>query len=178
MTLTDKRRGYIPRRFNKKCNGCPIVDREKYETMCSNCRMRIQDSFSLDIMREHMSHILTYDESKNEFRQTKAEVLSSFSNLINDIVALYDEYEMLQGHLWNGKGTLENNDSLRAELERIYSMRTWKLVQKYISFMEETRVGGILGKGRDTVFTILSRAKSLKKRRASLKVRKGIKKRL
>ncbi len=52
--------------------------------------------------------------------------------------------------LSNGGG-IETNVGARKQLEHIYSMRTWKLLQKYTNFMDKTKFGMFLCRIRDAL---------------------------
>lgn len=56
----------------------------------------------------------------------------------------------LSGMLSNSGG-IESNAGARMQLEHIYSMRTWKVLQKYTHFMDTTKFGKILCRIRDAL---------------------------
>ena len=62
---------------------------------------------------------------------------------------LYEQYREAQ-MLSTGSSDLPADESeARRKLQEIYQMRSWKLIQRYRHFMDETRLGRILSRIRD-----------------------------
>lgn len=160
-----------------------LKDKNNYLKMSEACRKQINEKFSMKITIESMQYEfedLLYNKEYNNKRLELSSKLKTISNLINDYVTLYNEYEYKNQEceevwkikMWyqnlyekslcelnNGKDSinisgfnLSENDAQK-KLQEIYNMRTWKVIEKYKKFMDNTAIGGFLRKIRDKMFT-------------------------
>lgn len=149
-----------------------LKDRDKYKEMSKRCRERIEQGFTKDKMIKKIEkEFIELKEGKGKEKREKiSNAINLLPNLIDDYITLYCEYFLKDNEaeeVWKAKLYFENlaksknvceekNNNFsyidiyaKQELERIYSMRTWKLIQKYRKLMDETSVGFILCKFRD-----------------------------
>ncbi len=85
------------------------------------------------------------------------------SRIIDELVTIFSAYqqkEEVANRLWLNKLRIEdilnnkelfagNGSSAELRLQEIYSMRSWKMIEKYQRFMNNTAVGKVLSKIRD-----------------------------
>ncbi|KTS75471.1 hypothetical protein NS115_24070 [Paenibacillus jamilae] len=109
----------------------------------------------------------------NKCEDEKVHNLKSLSNLIDDYLTLYCEFLQREADLewiWNERNRYNldvrsndlnnvNNNSITEaasllELQKIYSMRSWKLIGKYQNFMDNSRIGLLLSKLRNFVLKV------------------------
>lgn len=141
-----------------------LEDSQKYKQLSENCRLRIEESFSVDnIIIKLEDYFLNHRSIASQNNSVK--YLGVFADLVDDHLTMY--YEFLQREadlewIWNQRIELSNNlnnllekdsshieHAASMELKRIYAMKSWKLVQKYQKFMDSTALGGLLSKIRD-----------------------------
>lgn len=145
-----------------------ILDNNDYLEMSNNCRKRIIEGFSTDLMIRHFEsefyRLIQEKKSHNAISTiTNAELSES---LATDYLSLYVEYEKLDreiNEIWQSRVWFEErcnklmkvlkdkksavqpveltNSEAELKLNEIYNMRTWKLVRKYQNFMENTKLG-------------------------------------
>ena len=145
------------------------------------CRKRIEEGFSTDNMIVNLERELEegQTEERKRERKEKSEELKKYSNLVDEYVSLYSAYEAAE-KLWDdvfwfkGLYEKEKNKKVRSfdnqkdycvdtesnvnsissaelRLQEIYSMRSWKMIEKYQRFMNNTAVGKVLSKIRDGI---------------------------
>lgn len=71
--------------------------KNEYDTLCRNCRAKIEQAFSLDTMIKKMSSALEdcLSEKKKAERQITANAIQHFKHLTEDYMVIYSEYERL-----------------------------------------------------------------------------------
>jgi len=145
------------------------------------CRKRIEEGFSTDNMIVNLERELEegQTEERKRERKEKSEELRKYSKLVDEYVSLYSAYEAAE-KLWDDvlwfKGLYEKEknkkvrffdnqkdycleavsnvnsiSSAEIRLQEIYSMRSWRMVEKYQRFMNNTAVGKVLSKIRDGI---------------------------
>lgn len=150
-----------------------LSDKQKYAKMCELCKMQINEKFSLKVTIETLQNEFEDLVNNNYYKQKrneKSKDLQLTSSIVRDYLTLYNEFESkIQEceEVWNVKewycrlyeeakagASFSNiiNDSQK-KLEEIYNMRTWKMIEGYKKFMDNTVIGGGLRKIRDKVFT-------------------------
>ncbi|NFG60721.1 glycosyltransferase [Clostridium sp. CMCC3677] len=95
---------------------CDILrDKEKYQRLCDNCRSRIEESFSTDIMIENLEKEFKELMSLTclEKRRKASENLKQYECLINDYLTLYTEYELLENSFKNAYTANTKNELMR-----------------------------------------------------------------
>jgi len=151
-----------------------LSDQKAYDVMCLNCRAKIENSFSSQIMirklEQIFEEIVFSDKMKTDRRQT-SEHLKTFHHIVDDYVMVFQMFEASQSEcdeVWRSRewfrqlyenmineGRCEltnlpqNEGDAQRQLEEIYQMRTWKLLQKYRHFMDCTWIGKFFSKLRD-----------------------------
>lgn len=140
-----------------------LSDPNQYEKMCVNARKRIVSKFSLEFMIHRLETILSQLVNDREY-QEKRRVLSSALKLsgtyVDESVTNFLRWQAYAKRARNeqNRANMEKKraaqankalDQAKMELDNIYQMRTWKLIQHYRSFMDNTPVGRGLAKGRD-----------------------------
>lgn len=111
------------------------------------------------------------DENGKEQRNNVAIALQQIPGLVEDYATMYNELESFDNELhlvWESKQwlhqqyhmlldtyrnigeeiTVLNETEAELKLKEIYNMRTWKMIQKYRKFMDETWLGHQLSKVR------------------------------
>lgn len=153
-----------------------LADKIMYKQLCTNCRNKIENGFSTATMIAKLEEIFinaVTNANLIEKRRTKQQQIVLQGDWAEDYYALYVDYENKEfelHELWESKQWLhEQYHSLKSQnnvgtsdiheisryvdaekkLAQIYNMRTWKLIQKYRYFMDETVFGKILSKVRD-----------------------------
>lgn len=157
-----------------------LKDKESYTKVCAACRKRIEEGFSTQIMIQKLERILdnlVEDPYALHKRRDIANALSLVNQYVNDSVDLYRRMEGKEAEaeeVWKSKEWFRNlyecelskkqdgkvleqslliSDPTEAQkqLEEIYMMRSWKLIQRYRSFMDTTGTGKMLSKLRDLI---------------------------
>lgn len=92
-----------------------LEDKDKHEKMCKNCRKRIEEGFSTDIMIENLQNefewLMNDEVLKN--RQQVSKDLRKYNALINDYITLYSEYELLENSFKNAYDGNTKNELMR-----------------------------------------------------------------
>ena len=155
-----------------------LTDRSEYAKMCAACRRRIREGFSSRDTIRKLDRILSDHAADKRLRETRretAETLRRVGAYVDDSFGTYERMEAMQAEtetLWRDReryrrlyeeerdlnriagglspehappGALE----ARRQLEEIYQMRSWKLIQCYRHFMDATWLGRILSRIRD-----------------------------
>ena len=151
-----------------------LQDKERYMQLSKNCRNRIEEAFSSEIMIHKLEQIFSQavqDKEQKQKRNNAVTTLQQVSSLVEDHVTIYGEIEILNSELhmvWESKQwlhqqynmlldtyrniseeiTVLNETEVELKLKEIYNMRTWKMIQKYRKFMDETWLGHQLSKVR------------------------------
>ena len=103
-----------------------ILDSKKYyEEICNNCREKIENRFSTDIMRnlfEHEIKKLLYDTNNKAYYN---------ENLYNELFNLYAEYEMLEFQIKNVNYSINSRDELVRIANSKWGKRLIKLAFKF-----------------------------------------------
>lgn len=128
-------------------------DESLYERCSINCRKRIEEGFSIINMTQSFEKViedLIANESLVEKRRRQSTSLNKMGYLAEELLTnknVGDMWESESGTVWNERCYFEKGMAeADVTLERIYSMRTWKVVQKYRHFMVDTKAGrGIRG---------------------------------
>ena len=144
-----------------------LKDKGNYKIISKNCRERIEKYFSSNIMIQKLEKEFENLMSPEHLEKRKeiSKALKMVSSMIDDYVTLYNEYEntekkceeIWKAKLWFEEHAVETHDDnceyisknttdAQKQLEEIYNMRTWKLVQKYRNFMDNTWVGKTIRK--------------------------------
>ena len=116
-----------------------LADREYYKNLCYECRMRIEESFSTDIMIKKMEQeFLSLDlTGASALRHKKSDDLRKYSDMIDDYLEIYVEYELAeskQEEIWAARewyrSLYERNISITDKLEGISTQRIWRFIFK------------------------------------------------
>ena len=153
-----------------------LSDEAAYAEACASCRKRILDRFSSREMIRRLDRILSDlvgDAEQRERRHEMAAALGRAGTYVDDSLGTYIRMEAMQSEaeeVWKsrewfrrlyeqyreaqmlstGSSDLPADESeARRKLQEIYQMRSWKLIQRYRHFMDETRLGRILSRIRD-----------------------------
>ena len=151
-----------------------LSDKNGYERMRLSCRRRIEEGISSRIMIRRLETIFTglvHDRELRERRRELSSLLRQVGHYVDDALADHQRLlakeseaeEVWQGREWFRKlyeKELEREGPLPSAspadegeaqrmLAEIYQMRTWRLIQRYRRFMDETWLGKLLSKLRD-----------------------------
>ncbi|MBU9706509.1 glycosyltransferase [Paenibacillus sp. AK121] len=139
-----------------------LENSNEYRQMSQRCRKRIEEGFSKEQMittieNELLSHS-NADISKK--RERSSLILKEIPNLVSDYLSLYCVFQQREAdfdYIWHERMNLykaiESSEFNNAavtdgaailELQKIYNMRTWKMIQKYRNFMDHSKLGRIL----------------------------------
>lgn len=151
-------------------NICQLLkDKERYAFLSQNCRKRIEEKFSLDVMIEILEReiqLLCRDGQYADKRRKKNGELRNYYNFTEEFLSVYNECELrdreivyalenvkrLQKELECKQGELyalkQAFNDMQNELNTILNMRSWKLCQHYLHFMNTSLIGKIIGKFR------------------------------
>lgn len=143
-----------------------LENHEKYIELSKNCRKRIVEGFSTELMIKYFEV-----EFERLIQEKVDKVSDTFQNELSeaiaiDYVSLYVEYEKLDreiNEVWQSRvwfeeryntlvSNVETNTSdnqtvgstssvAEIRLNEIYNMRTWKVVRIYQKFMEDNKIG-------------------------------------
>lgn len=114
-----------------------LSDEKEYEILCNNCRRKIEEKFSLDIMIHNLEEAFDrgLESARSEQRQEIASSLKYISNLIEEMLALYTAYESREqeaGALW--RDLQWKNRSLLSDGEKRYEM-----LREYVEKIENSK---------------------------------------
>ncbi|GEM_PF-235799 len=151
-----------------------LEDKGKYEEISLNCRKRIIERFSSDIMIDKLQSEIDHIVKDKEIQYKRKELnktLNLIPNMVDDYCTIFSEYEsknteinevwksrewfrkLYEESLTNTNKTIKhcniNESDVQNELNKIYSMRSWKLIQNYRNFMDNTFIGKKLRKIMD-----------------------------
>jgi len=137
-----------------------LRDEDGYQEMKEECRRRIEERFTKEKMVKELEK--EFKEIKGgrgkERRQKVWEAVQMLPNLVDDYCTLFCEYykrDLQDEKIWR---TMQiTNDNAVQELERIYNMKTWKLIEKYRAFMDHTSIGNLLRFIRDQLLKFIYR---------------------
>lgn len=103
-----------------------ICDKQLYKSMCINCRKKVEENFSVQIMIQKLDSILkdlVNNESKKQLRYQQSELLMSLGDFCGDYVTLYTEIETFENAY---KGQFANDE--KNELLRLANSRFGKKI--------------------------------------------------
>ncbi len=148
-----------------------LRNNDQYNTISKNARERIIDKFDKNNMIKTLEVVLV-NLLNNKCEDEKVHNLKSLSNLIDDYLTLYCEFLQREADLewiWNERNRYNldvrsndlnnvNNNSITEaasllELQKIYNMRSWKMIVKYQDFMDNSRIGLLLSKLRNYILS-------------------------
>ena len=155
-----------------------LADGTVYARMRLACRKRIEDGFSSRNMIQGLETALTelaHGTSAQQARQETACALRKLGAYVDDALGTYlrcEAKEQEAEEVWKGRewfrmlyekevaersnGAIPSvpvyTNEAERQLSEIYNMRSWKLIQRYRHFMDETRLGRIIRRLRDTLF--------------------------
>ena len=148
------------------------TDRDKVKAICKE---KIKNGFTLkDLIRtldgEFTELVSTASVAK---RKIEAEALLSYKSIFEELLMLYNSFESKEvetNEIWQAKewlyqqlygaadsekqgivDILAENERLEAELKKIHSLRSWKLITRYHRMMNETKIGKILNELRKRI---------------------------
>lgn len=146
-----------------------LRNNDQYNTISKNAREKIIAKFDKNNMIRTLEVELV-NLLNNKFEDEEVHNLKSLSNLIDDYLTLYCEFLQREADLewiWNERNRYNldirsndlnnvNNNSITEaasllELQKIYNMRSWKLIVKYQDFMDNSRIGLLLSKLRNFI---------------------------
>ena len=105
-----------------------VGDKEKSRKLRENCRKKIEDTFSSQIMIKKLEDIFeryALDEGLKEKRRKVSESLNLLGNLADDYLTVYNEIEEIENNL-----KYKNNWNTKSELIRVANSRFGKLLIK------------------------------------------------
>lgn len=141
------------------------TDREKVKSACKN---KIKNGFTLKDLIQTLDKVFTELTSQTAIskRISEAETLSVYRGMFEELMILCNSFgskEAEVNEIWQSKewqyqqlrseivsmeqrsaGTLVENQRLEGELQRIYSLRSWRLITRYHKMMNETAIGKVL----------------------------------
>lgn len=156
-----------------------IYDESKLSNMSKACRIKIEERFSKKKMIEliEKEFLDLYMLKMNNNYEDK-NLIKDMSFIIDDYYTIYCEFlkkeieamEIWKSRTWfkqlaesyqNNVNVLKDlppsNDFAIQELQQIYNMRTWRLIQKYRRFMDNSLLGKFLCKVRNIILKITGR---------------------
>lgn len=147
-----------------------LINNEKRINTGKYCRQLIQNNFSFTKAIKDIENelIKIKNGSGLEKRHDLSKMLNSIPNLVDEFITLYCSYEAKQleaTEIWGGRNWYkmlyeksiqknvpdENSLLAQKQFEEIYSMRSWRLIEKYRKFMDCTFLGKWLSKIRDLI---------------------------
>ncbi len=127
-----------------------LQDREALQKRSELCRKRILNGFTKNHMIAYFEEEfvrLTGPEAKKKRHET-CKKLSEFPQLCSELVTLVsesDKLDVIAEELWrlmlDKQAALDECQQSQTRLNEIYEMRSWKLVQKYMNFMNKSKIG-------------------------------------
>ena len=162
-------RDFSPEEIRQYANAIREIlsDREAYAYKCAVCRKRILEGFSSEEMVRKLERIFTELASgreRMEARREQARTLRRFGAYVDDAFGIYERMEAIQSareadwirrepHRELAPALPVPSPAAESEAQRqlaaIYQMRSWRLIQRYRHFMDETWLGRILSRIRD-----------------------------
>lgn len=146
-----------------------LRNNDQYNTISKNAREKIIAKFDKNNMIRTLEVELV-NLLNNKFEDEEVHNLKSLSNLIDDYLTLYCEFLQREADLewiWNERNRYNldirsndlnnvNNNSITEaasllELQKIYNMRSWKIIVKYQDFMDNSQIGLLLSKLRNFI---------------------------
>ena len=122
--------------------------------MGNEARKSVEEIYAFDIV-EFWVKIFNdiVGKSKVERDQVDTERLAVAVDMMLNFSASGVESREMERTYWVQKSSsgINNNSNYIRELEEIYEMRTWKLIQKYRKFMDETKLGKLTSSIRDLI---------------------------
>lgn len=119
-----------------------------YNQCSANCRKKIVDRFSVSKMTERFEEefqSIISDEHLKEKRKEQSDNLKELGYLSEELLTIKnvgDIWELDSNVIWAARCYFERElAEAQSKLNSIYSMRTWKLTQKYRDFMVDTKAG-------------------------------------
>ena len=118
---------------------CILADHENYKKLCHECRIRIAERFSTDVMVKKMEQEFSSLNSPvaSALRNKTSNDLKKFSDMIDDYLEIYVEYELAeskQEEIWAARewyrNLYESNISSTNKLEGANNQRIWKVIFK------------------------------------------------
>lgn len=141
------------------------TDSELYRQCSDNCRKRIEDGFSVSKMTQRFEkefQSLVHDEQMNEKRKRQSDSLRELGYLSEELLTIKnvgDIWESDSNIIWAARCYFERELSeAQNKLNGIYSMRTWKLTQKYRDLMVNTKIGKKLRGGIVKIYRLFQRS--------------------
>ena len=116
-----------------------LADHENYKKLCHECRIRIEERFSTDVMVKKMEQEFSSLNSPvaSALRNKTSNDLKKFSDMIDDYLEIYVEYELAeskQEEIWAARewyrSLYERNISITDKLEGISTQRIWRFIFK------------------------------------------------
>lgn len=138
-----------------------LSDTVRYVEMRKACRNRIESGFSTEIMISTLETEFEalLSEKMIDNRTELSTGLKRVPAFIDDYFTLFQEYEKAkqeQEEVWASRewfrSLYEKEQEKAQKLDQIYSMRAWKMVQKYVSFMENNKFGRFLARVKNFIF--------------------------
>lgn len=141
------------------------ADREKVKSACKN---KIKNGFTLKDLIHTLDEEFTELTSQTAVskRMLESEKLSPYRSMFEELMMLSNSFggkEAETNEIWQAKewqyqqlnGTiasieqrntsvLEEKQRLEDELQRIYSLRSWRMITRYHKMMSETKIGNVL----------------------------------
>ena len=141
------------------------ADREKVKSACKN---KIKNGFTLKDLIQTLDEVFTELTSQTAIskRMSEAKALSPYRGMFEELMMLCNsfgskeaeaneiwkskewQYQQLQGEIVSEEqktaGILAENQRLEDELQRIYSLRSWRIITRYHKMMSETKIGNVL----------------------------------
>lgn len=115
-----------------------LSDKEKYKSLCENCKKKIKDKFTIKNMVKKLEHIFSYYIENPEvlsLRKEKADFLSKFPSLVEELAIVYCEMESRD--LMYKSGILSDNKN---ELIRIAESKWGKRLIKIFFHLGLNRI--------------------------------------
>lgn len=103
-----------------------LRDKQLYKSLCVNCRKRVEEKFSVQIMIQKLDSILkdlVNNESIRQVRTQRSKMLMSLGSYSDDYVTLYTEIESFENAY---KGQFPSNE--KNELIRLANSRLGKII--------------------------------------------------
>ena len=93
-----------------------LVDREQYQQMCRNCRRKIEEGFSSQIMIRKLERIfgdLVQNPLQQEIRQETAKNIGFYSRILNELPTLMNEVNAYEAMYKNAYAPDTKNELMR-----------------------------------------------------------------
>lgn len=99
-----------------------IKDKQLFESMCINCRKKVEEGFSVQIMIQKLDTILkdlVNNDLKKQLRVKQSQLLNSLGCFADDYVTLYTEIEAFESAYKGQFASNEKNELLRLANSRL-----------------------------------------------------------